>query len=270
MTVGDRGVIDQLDDAWLGLVALARDLGPDEWDVATECPGWVVRDQYAHVIGTESMLLGRPAPPPAPDAAHVRNEIGRWNEAWVAARRSRPGAALVGELEEVVAARRAQLRSMDDEALDQLGPSPIGRVPYRTFMSVRVMDCWVHEQDVRQVTGRPWRLDGRAASVAVDRLGGSFAYVVGKLVAPPEGTVATLSVEGGLDRRLSVTMRAGRAVPVQDASPATVTVHFDPPTYVRVATGRLAPAEALGLPTCRIEGDISLGTAIVNNLAQMP
>ena len=54
-----------------------------------------VKDHVAHMIGTESMLAGRPRPS-VPDAVvkapHVKNEIGAANEAWVESFRGRPPA----------------------------------------------------------------------------------------------------------------------------------------------------------------------------------
>ena len=88
----DRSFIAQLDDVWRSTADVCRLLAPEEWDTDTDCPGWTVRDQVAHIIGTESMLLGRPSPPPAPTGLpYVVNPIGEMNEAWVNARRTVPG-----------------------------------------------------------------------------------------------------------------------------------------------------------------------------------
>ena len=47
-------------------------------------PGWSNADIVAHVIGTESLLAGRPVPDH--DVAgrdHIRNPIGELNEKWL-------------------------------------------------------------------------------------------------------------------------------------------------------------------------------------------
>ena len=44
-------------------------LAEDQWDEATCLPGWSVRDVFSHVIGTESMLAGEPAP--TADVSHL-------------------------------------------------------------------------------------------------------------------------------------------------------------------------------------------------------
>ena len=79
----DRAV-GALDDVWVRLDGLLADLDDADWARPTPLPGWRVQDVVAHVIGTESMLLGDPAPEVEVTAAdHVRNDIGRFNEAWV-------------------------------------------------------------------------------------------------------------------------------------------------------------------------------------------
>jgi uncharacterized protein (TIGR03083 family) len=268
--VTDRHFIDHLADVWAAVGDLGRSFGPDEWLLPTECPGWTVKDHLSHMIGTESMLLGRPNPPVASAADHVRNPIGEFNEAWVAERRPRPGADVLAEFDEVAAARLVALRAMTDEQLDTPGWSPIGEVPYAVFMSIRVMDCWVHEQDMRQATGRPWRLDGPAARAALDRLNASFGYVVGKRVAPPEGTVAALTIDGPLGRTLTLAVAGGRAAPAPDGAAPDVRVVVGSDTYVRLATGRLAPTGAIDSGLVTVEGDRGVGERIVANLAQMP
>lgn len=266
-----RPFVDQLGDVWSALVDLGHALTPADWTTPTECPGWSVQDHYAHVIGTESMLLGRATPPPA-GGPHVHNELGEFNEAWVAPRRARTGPEIVEELEEVAAARLAALREMTDEQLEAIGPSPIGPVPYAVFMSVRVMDCWVHEQDVRQALGRPWRWTGPAAPAALDRLARSFGFVVGKRVAPAEGTLVVLEVVGPVPRQLTAIMRGGRAEPADgpDAEAPGVRMTVPGELYVRLATGRVDAPTALATGSIGTAGDDLLARAVLANLAQMP
>ena len=70
---------------WARLDELLAGLDDADWARRPRCPGWGVKDVVAHVIGTESMLLGDAAPDVDVDRTptHVRNDIGRFNEAWV-------------------------------------------------------------------------------------------------------------------------------------------------------------------------------------------
>ncbi len=269
----DRAFIDQLADTWWATAELGEVLAAQEWDAPTECPGWSVKDHLSHMVGTELMLLGLPSPPAAAAASHIRNPLGEMNEAWVEERRSRPAPEVLAEWRSAVSRRLDALRAMSSADLSVPTPSPIGQVPYSEFMSVRVMDCWVHEQDMRQATGRPWRLEGPAAPAALQRLDGSFAYVVGKRVAPQEGTRLALEVHGPLARVLAVAVEGGRAVPAEvgiAGERLDARIGVDARTYVRLVTGRLAGDAALEGGLVALEGDRRLGEAVIRSLAVVP
>jgi uncharacterized protein (TIGR03083 family) len=269
-TVVDRAFIEQLADVWDDLAGLGATLSTEDWLVETECPGWTVQDQLAHIVGTESILLGRTAEGPAPDLPHVHNAIGAMNETWIAPRRSRSGPQVLAEFQEVTALRLAALRQMDDQRLETVGPSPIGDVPYAVFMNVRVMDCWVHDQDMRQALGRPGALDGPAAASATDRLASSFGYVVGKRVAPPDGTTVVLTIAGPQARSLAVAMAGGRGTSVARPETATVTLTTDVATFTRLSGGRVGAEAVLAQGLVAVDGDAELGARVLSAMNVMP
>jgi len=268
--VVDRGFIEQLADVWSDLGRLGASLSPEDWGRDTECPGWTVQDQLAHIVGTESILLGRTAEGPAPDVPHVHNAIGEMNEAWIAPRRNRSGAEVLAEFTEVTALRLDALGQMDDDRLETVGPSPIGDVPYAVFMNVRVMDCWVHDLDMRQALGRPGALEGPAATSATDRLASSFGYVVGKRVAPPDGTTVVLRIVGPQDRTLAVRMEGGRGADVDPSESATVTLTTDVATFTRLCGGRIGADAVLAQGLVALDGDGHLGAAVLGAMNVMP
>jgi uncharacterized protein (TIGR03083 family) len=264
----DRPIVAELAEVWTSLVALGGELPDEDWDRPTECPGWTVRDVYSHVIGTESGLLGRsPAPPPEAFGPHVRNDMGRSNEAEVLLRRARPGTALVAELEEVTAARLAELRSMTDEDFAVETMSPAGPGTYEDFMAVRVFDCWVHEQDVRRAVGRPGHLSGAAVDRSLASTVGVMPYVVGKRAGAPEGATVAFDVSGATARRWAVTVEGGRAKPVPEVPvEPTVRISADVGTFMALACGRVDPDEELVAGRVTVHGDADVGTAVVRNL----
>jgi len=268
--VVDRAFIEQLADVWNDLAELGSTLSAEEWRLGTECPGWTVQDQLAHIVGTESILLGRTAEGPAPDAAHVHNAIGEMNEAWIDPRRARSGPEVLAEFEAVTTLRLDALRQMDDQRLETVGPSPIGDVPYAVFMNVRVMDCWVHDQDMRQALGRPGALEGPAAAAATDRLASSFGYVVGKRVAPPDGTTVVLTIAGPQARTLAVRMAGGRGADVAPPEVATVELTTDVATFTRLSGGRVGADAVLDRGLVTVEGDRDLGIRVLGAMNVMP
>ncbi len=258
-------IIAALEETWSATAALCETLTPDAWELDTDCPGWVVRDHVSHMIGTEHGLLGTPAPPPPdPMPGYVRNPIGEGNEAWIAARRDVPGDELAAEFKDVTARRLAQLRSMLPDQWTLPGWSPVGEAPYETFMLIRVMDCWVHGQDIRWRLHRPGDRGGGGERIALDRLSAGVGYVVGRKVAPPAATTVVFEIEGPDPRVLALKMEGTRAVDL-DGPPdsPTVGLRLFAEQFVRLACGRQAPDDVLAAGGVAFQGDAALGASIV-------
>ncbi len=271
MTGNAESVITILAEEWGAIDTLAQGLADAEWDLPSECPGWTVRDVLSHLIGIERVLLGEALPPPLPELpAHVENEVGARNEAWVAPRRSRPGPDVLHEFQEVTARRIAELRSWPESRFDEIGPSPVGEVPYREFMQVRVMDSWVHEQDIRVATARPGHDSGPAAELSIDRLCAAMPFVVGKQAGAPEGASVRFELRGPLARRIEVVVRDGRAkaVAALDAQPTT-SLDIDVEVFWRLACGRVDGKAARLAGLVDIGGDEALASRVLDAMAFM-
>ncbi len=276
-------VVELLAEEWQAIAELGAELEPSEWDLPSECPGWTVRDLLSHMVGTERSLLGDPSPPDPGPVAHVHNPVGAANEAWVAERRSVPGAEVAAEFGLVTERRLEQLEAMEPSQWDEPGPSPIGMVPYREFMSVRVMDCWLHEQDIRVATGRPGHRSGPVANLALDRIASAMGFVVAKRASAPDGTRARFRLSGSPARRLVVTVSDGRGhvdaeetdapgttgVPGQADPDADVTLEMDSEVFWRLGCGRVSGEAALDAGLVGVRGDDELGTRIVRHMTFM-
>ena len=51
-------LIASFEEVWGDIVEVCADLTDAQWEKPTDCPGWTVKDNVAHMIGTERMLLG--------------------------------------------------------------------------------------------------------------------------------------------------------------------------------------------------------------------
>ncbi len=264
-------VIAILAEEWGAIEAIARELGDAEWELPSECPGWTVRDVLSHLIGIERALLGDPAPAPLEHLPpHVQNEVGARNEAWVAARRARPGREVLHEFENVTARRLRALRSYPSARFDEIGPTPVGEVPYREFMNVRVMDSWVHEQDIRVATGRPGHDSGPAALLSLDRLASAMPFVVGKQAGAPEGASVRFDLRGSMPRRIDVVVRDGRAKAVSALDAAlTAVLAMDVEVFWRLACGRVDGESARLAGLVEVAGDDALAFSVLDAMAFM-
>lgn len=261
-------LIAQLSDTWSSTADLCATLSSQEWRVDTDCPGWDVRAQLGHVIGTESMLLGRPRPPmdgPYPD--HVRNDIGKFNEHWLASLADLSDDELLAAFREVTASRRAALAALTPEDWEAEGGTPVGRAPYRRFMEIRVFDCWAHEQDIRTATGHPGHNSGPVVDRCIDEVAGALGYLVGERAQAPDGSSVRFEIGGDAGRTIDVAVD-GRARVVDDlAGPPTVTLRTDPVTLVRLGGGRVTGPDCLARGSVTLAGDGTLGARVIGSLA---
>jgi uncharacterized protein (TIGR03083 family) len=257
----------QLAEVWDSLLDLGDSLTDDEWKRPTPCPGWPVSAQYAHVIGTESMLLGRPNPVADPGRPeHVRNDIGGFNEVWVVALDAEPRSEVMARLAEVSDARKRALADMDENAFSQPSWTPIGQADYRRFMQIRVFDCWIHEQDIRDAVGRPGHESGPVAEQSVDEIMRAIGFLVGKKAGAPDGSSVRITLTGPVERTVDVAVVDGRAKAVDALDgPPTASVELPSSVFTRLAAGRVSPDAVIDRVT--LSGDVGLASRVIDNLA---
>ncbi|MGF6883856.1 uncharacterized protein (TIGR03083 family) [Nocardia sp. GAS34] len=256
-----------LSDQWDALARLVTGLDEKRWRTPTALPGWTVFDVLAHVVGTESMLLGEPTPKHDGDLSaleYVHNEIGALNEAWVAALRPLTGEQLLAKFTEITDRRRAMLTGMTDEQWETPSPSPVGTVPYSRFMRVRLFDCWMHELDIADALGVRVDEGGPRAEIAFAELTGGLGRAVVKGAQAPDGSRITFALTGPAGRALHLQVD-GRANLVDEFDgPATVTVEMPCGLFARLRGGRTTVAEHSAEIT--VAGDRDLGNRLADTL----
>jgi uncharacterized protein (TIGR03083 family) len=265
---GERGgrATEALAQTWASLAETCHELSSTEWALPTECPGWDVKDQLSHVIGIERALLGESPPDwDGPLGDHVKNDVARQNEPWVAVRRSKPGPVVYAEFVEVTETRLGQLETRNDEEWAAVGWSPVGEVPYAVFMEVRVFDSWVHEQDARRALDRPGGSANLASALSLDRVQGAMPFVVGKKAGCPDGTAVRFDVSGPGDdaRAFTIAVEAGRAKPAGDDRSPTVTLSMSSIDFVRLGCGRATAAQVETAGGIGVAGDAATGQRVL-------
>ncbi|MEU6893092.1 maleylpyruvate isomerase family mycothiol-dependent enzyme [Streptomyces sp. NPDC046557] len=263
-------------DAWThsieAISELVLPLTEGEWNRATPCPGWSVRDVVSHIIGIECEQLGDPRPIHTlpRDLRHVVDEFTRYMEVQVDVRRHHTAPEMTSELEYTVIRRQRQLRNekRDPAALVR---GPLGdQVTLEFALRLRAFDVWIHEQDLRAALGVPGNLDSPGAHVARDILLAGLPKVVAKGAGAPPNSAVVLDVHGELEFMRTVRVDAqgrGTLDKVPSLGPA-VTLAMDWETYVRLAAGRVRPRAVAD--RVKVEGDTALADAILANFAVTP
>ena len=71
--MNDQETVANMERVWQAIIALGSTFTEQEWKAPTDCPGWTVQDQVAHMLGSESRLLGLPVPDHTPQhTSHVK------------------------------------------------------------------------------------------------------------------------------------------------------------------------------------------------------
>ncbi|MFJ3904309.1 maleylpyruvate isomerase family mycothiol-dependent enzyme [Streptomyces sp. NPDC090025] len=263
-------------DAWThsieAIAELVQPLVEGEWNRATPCPGWSVRDIVSHVIGMETEMLGDPRPIHTlpRDLYHVRTDFARYMEMQVDVRRHHTGPEMTSELEYILIRRARQLRN-ETRQPDALMRAPLGaEQSLELAYQMRAFDCWVHEQDLRASLGVPGNLDSPGAYIARDVLLAALPKVVARDAGAPAQSAVVFDVSGPVEFLRTVRVDAEGRGSV-DGAPSlgpAATLALDWETYVRLACGRVRVADVAD--RIKVEGDEDLAGAILAHFAVTP
>ena len=258
-----------LDEVWSSITELLVGLDDAQWSSSSPLPGWDVQDNVAHIVGTEAMLLGIDTPEIEIDRdalPHVQNDIGVFNEVWVQYLRMKQPNEVLSVFEEYTGERLAALADMSIEEWDAESFTPAGMDTYGRFMQIRVFDCWLHEQDIRDAVGMPGHQSGLAVEVTLDEMATAMGFVVGKRAGATAGQSVTfeLTDQGAVVRTVHVAVD-GRAV-VVDTLDAAATSTLTMPVWVmmRLCAGRIDVAELRS--RIDVAGDLDLGERVLGAL----
>ncbi|MBF6242031.1 MULTISPECIES: maleylpyruvate isomerase family mycothiol-dependent enzyme [Nocardia] len=262
-----------LSGQWDVLAELTAGLNEDRWRLPSPLPGWTIFDVLAHVVGTESMLLGESLPQVDRDVHafdHVRNDTGALNEMWLESLRPLRGDELLRRFTEVTDRRRAVLAAVDEAAWTADIQSPIGVVPYGRFMRVRLFDCWMHQLDITDALGgdaKALGMDegGRRAEIALDEIEPFLGRVVVKRGGAPDGSRITIETTGPVARTVHIRVDGRADVVAALDHPADTVVRLSSSLFARLCGGRTAAADHRD--EIEVDGDRALGERITANLA---
>lgn len=276
--------LEALTDAYAhtvqAIIDLAQALRPGDAELPTDCPGWTIWDQVAHVVGTESAVAGESIPEvDVSQYAHVRNDFGAYVERLIEVRRGRSMDELVeelqGRLSERLAAYRAPGLTVDSEVNGLFGPTPLGEM-----IGLRLFDIWCHEQDIREALDRPGNLDSGGAANAVARLFRGVPKIVARTAAIEPGNAVILDVTGPVVARTGVRVIEqdgkvlGQALfsgDTQDEAgaddlPETTSITLSTQALTRRGAGRRTTEDT----RYTVTGDEDIARRVLDSFAQTP
>ena len=249
---------------------------PETWEKPSACDGWWNRDVMAHLAASDTAAAQLMKGDPAEELDEYRAGLGDAEftvdgfNAWTVDRRSglpvREILTTWGKAAEAFLAYAALLSEDDWESKRFAWLA--GDIAARYLVQTRVVEWWLHGEDVRATNGLgpqwqhwpihltidlgvrmlPWALDqagfeltGRSIRVEVEGAGeGSWHWGLGAGEVPP-------------DRRQPDAVIEGRA-----------------PQLALVAGRRLAPEEVLGSGAIVLGGDVDLAEVVLRHIRAYP
>lgn len=264
-------------DALNSFADAAAQLSPEQWTATSPCPGWTAGDVVAHVIGIEREMHGEPLPNHEPDWAglpHADNIFSRYTEIPVDLRRSLSQDEVLAELRDVVAWRASDIPlEGTDPAEVVIGPGGQRR-EHATMTRIRILDVWLHEQDLRAVLDVAGNLGSDAAWVTAERLLLGMPRVWAKSAGAPVGASLRLHVVGpGVHfDRVIIVEPSGRAElgAAAGEDQSTTTIELAWPLFADLAAGRTGAGELARNGSAHVAGDTELAAAFLERMSIMP
>lgn len=205
-----NGLIDAFDHSVQSIIDLGYSCRDEDFELQTEYPGWTVKDQISHIVGAEKSFAGEPRPTvEVPDYPHVRNDYARFVEVDVEARRGQPGRDVVAELAEFHPRRMADLRSSEADVDTVIGGFFGPETTFGEHLHRRIVDVWVHEQDLRAALDRPGNLDSASAAVFTADILAALPRIASRVAGIGAGHAVVLNVSGPVVARGGVRIITG-------------------------------------------------------------
>jgi uncharacterized protein (TIGR03083 family) len=144
-----------------------------------------------------------------PDYPHVHSHFARFVEVDVEARRGLTGRDVVAELAEFHPQRVAELRASDADIDTVIGGFFGPDTTFGEHLHRRIVDAWVHEQDLRAALDRPGNLDSASAAVFTADILAALPRIASRVAGIGAGHAVVLDVSGPVVARGGVRIVTG-------------------------------------------------------------
>lgn len=233
------------------LLDLLADLEAGDWNAATGCPGWSVRDVVAHLLHDDLRRLSRTRDQiagPRPSVGETLPDfLNRANEQWVAQTRFLSPALLL----DLLGHSAGLIQQMWAEAdLTSLGEgvwwAGIARAPVWLDVAREYTEEWTHQQQIRDAVVRPGLTTPDFLDPALDTFLRALPHTYEDLGGRDKTTVWVTLEDGprGLDWALETGHDGWSIRPGQGSYPPHAHVTLPAETLWRLATGGMSRQEA--------------------------
>jgi hypothetical protein len=145
--------------------------------------------------------------------------------------------------------------------------------PRAQMMRIRILDIWIHLQDIRLAIGSMSDLATDGAWIAAEQLTSGLPFVWAKQLAAPVGSSVHLVVTGpGPEFAVSVVVNDNGRGEIVEAigSQPTVTATMDWLQYVQLAAGRAGALASANGGGVTLSGDPAIGQQLLAHFVVTP
>ena len=263
-------VIDLFEPMLVYLLDLLHHISEQDWNRATPCQGWTVKDVALHLLGDEIGQLSRGRDkdtssilPPGPDLV---SRINAQNQLWVEATRRMSPRMLCDLLEstghQVIDYFRS-LPLMDmNGVVSWAGPDP---APVWFDLAREYTERWHHQQHIREAVGQPGLTEATFLTPVLDTFVRALPWTF-RAVEATEGTTVALNVIGGAGKQWFLVRHEGRWSLFTDHASASMTVvTMGQETAWRLFTKGIAKEKAMA--DASIEGNRAFAEVLFETVA---
>ena len=246
------------------LLRLLGELTPQDWERPTAAAPWVVRDLVAHLLGDDLARLARSRDghrvgTPAPHEEFAAF-IHRLNDEWVRAAARLSPQLLIDMLQatspQVVAFWGQADLDATGEPVSWVSPDP---APVWLDCARDFTEYWVHQQQIREATGRTVATDRLALHTVLDTFLRAMPRTLARQDRPP-GAQLIVTVAGPAGGRWNWLREGERWCPSDASGGRTTTIAVDHADVLwRLCVRMIEPQEAQ--QRVRITGDHAVAAA---------
>jgi uncharacterized protein (TIGR03083 family) len=250
---------------------------PESWEQPSACAGWWNRDVVAHLAGQDTAAAQLIKGDPAVELDEYRSSLGSSEDfdvdglnAFLVSRRSalpyREVLTTWGRAADAFLAYTALLS--DDDWHDARFPWLSGSIAARYLTQSRIVEWWVHGEDIRATTGLGPQIQHWPIHVTVDLGIRMLPWALGQEGIELEGRSVQIDLEGAGGGSWHWGLGAGETPPADKKPDAFIQGRA--PQFALVAARRLSPDDVLDSGTVVVGGDPDVGEIVLRHIRAYP
>ena len=255
-------------------VALGRTIQytpPQTWEAPSRLPLWQTRDIVAHLAASEAVAAATLGGEPAAEIEEfMKNEeqgatLERFNDWTVERRKEAPFRAVVSEWGQNVDAMLARASAIGDGEWSTRRVSWVtGEIPVRFLVQSRVMEWWVHGEDIRLAADLPPRREHWPIFCTNDLAIRTLPWALGLAGIRYEGKSVRFELEGSGGGSWHYGL-APRELPGPSKVP-NVLVEGRGDCFAEVAARRVPADVYVGDGSLVLSGDVELAETVLAHI----